>query len=230
MNILQFTAELAVVELTTRVSELEAFIRKYAQKSTYVYVNSESDFIKHSHPYRILSSALHKHSQISTAILPDFIFNYHRSAGQRLFGYLFSDPVAKCDYDMFVRIFTDTTHLDVKNLNECTFVSFSELVQDRPNPIHKLTIDTNLTGYHSYIGGAITDRSSRNHGKIISIFYLEYVLRHLSNPDKSKYVFINEMLTKLYSEVTDTPVLDTIEHQATNTLESLTIVRARLGI
>lgn len=230
MNTLQLTAELATLESITKVADLDRFIRRYAKKSNYVSMGSEDKFMEYRYPYRILSSALYKHSQISTSKLPDFIITYHNVIGVALFNYIFAVPVARCDYDMFVRIFTDTSSLSARN-RISTLSSFSELVQDRPNPIKNLTINPDLFGYDLYIGNMSTIFDhGRSDTTVTTIFYLEYILRHLSNPDKSKYLFLNQMLDELYIKEVNQKYLDNIEHQVTNTLETLAKVRSRLGI
>ena len=89
MNPLIYMASVKQIQSATKVSELEALVRKYHRMvNTWKSNFDQTDIC----PYKLSTLALNRHAEKSKAILPDFLYEYKRNLHDSIIKSLLNQP------------------------------------------------------------------------------------------------------------------------------------------
>ena len=94
-------ASVKQIQLATKVSELEALVRKYYGMVKTWKSNFDQTDICH---YKLLTLALNKHAEKSKAILPEFLHECKRSLHNNIINSLLSDPSNLPTYEFLINV------------------------------------------------------------------------------------------------------------------------------
>ena len=138
MNPLIYMASVKQIQMTTKVSELEALVRKYHGMVNTWKSNFDQTDICH---YKLLTLALNRHAEKSKAILPEFLYEYKQDIHKNIINSLLSDPSNLPTYEFLMDVLEFDSVLTIPR-NDYYLDTLNTIIGNQP--IH-FTIDWNLT-------------------------------------------------------------------------------------
>lgn len=138
MNPLIYMASVKQIQIATKVSELEALVRKYdgmvnKWKSTF----DQTDI----HNYKLITLALNRHAEKSKAILPEFLYEYKRSLHNSIINSLLKQPGNLPTYEFLMDVLEFDSVLTMPR-NDYFLDTLNSIIGNQP--IH-FTINWNST-------------------------------------------------------------------------------------
>ena len=143
MNPLLYMASVKQIQSATKVSELEALVRKYDNLVNKWKYNFEQNDICY---YKLSTLALNRHAEKSKAILPEFLYEYKRNLHNSIINSLLSNPGNLPTYEFLIDLLEFDSVLTIPRNNDFMPV-LNSIIGDKP--IH-FTIDwteTRLTDF-----------------------------------------------------------------------------------
>jgi hypothetical protein len=231
MNILEFKVALQAIKDMNYAYEFEAAVRQYTGMLNTWRTPDLSD----QYTYRLASSALEGFYSRSKSELPEKLVNIITQVGKKIFNILYeSVEPATTDYQHFMTIFEDTPALTTISTKGYAILNFSEVVKD--SPINTLiTFSHTPAGLFEYIGEKYVNANTmqvdiKRYPTIAKIIHLEHLLKHTKDPDKSKYVHLNNLISSAYAALkpSDIDRIPAIIYHSTDILDLIAIVKSKL--
>ena len=157
MNPLIYMASVKQIQSATKVSELEALVRKYQAKVNKWQSTFDQTDICH---YKLLTLALNRHAEKSKAILPEFLYSYKRNLHNNIIDSLLSNPDNLPTYEFLIDALEFDSVLIIPSNNKFMPV-LNSIIGDKP--IH-FTINWNLTYLTDF------DKCSTAHNKQLQLY------------------------------------------------------------
>ncbi len=157
MNPLLYMASIKQIQSATKVSELEALVRKYHGRVNIWKSNFDQTDICH---YKLLTLALNRHAEKSKAILPEFLYEYKRDIHNNIIKSLLTDPSNLPTYEFLMDVLEFDSVLTMPR-NADFLPLLNSIIGNQP--IH-FTIDWDLTYLTEF------DRCSTAHDKQLKLY------------------------------------------------------------
>ena len=138
MNPLLYMASVKQIQSATKVSELEALVRKYNGMVNKWQRTFDQTDICH---YKLLTLALNRHAEKSKAILPDFLYDYKWTLHNNIINSLLNQPDNLPTYEFLMDLLEFDSVLTIPRNNDFMSV-LNSIIGNQP--IH-FTINWNLT-------------------------------------------------------------------------------------
>ena len=101
MDPLIYMASVKQIQLATKVSELEALVRKYhGMVNKWQRTFDQTDI----HNYKLMTLALNRHAEKSKAILPEFLYEHKKSLHNNIMNSLLSNPSNLPTYEFLMDV------------------------------------------------------------------------------------------------------------------------------
>lgn len=157
MNPLIYMASVKQIQIATKVSELEALVRKYHGKvTTWSNLFFQTDICH----YKLLTLALNRHAEKSKAILPEFLYEYKARLHDSIIKSLLKQPDNLPTYEFLIDLLEFDSILTMPH-NEDFLPLLNSIIGNQP--IH-FTIDWDLTYLTDF------DRCSTAHDKQLQLY------------------------------------------------------------
>ena len=151
MNPLIYMASIKQIQSATKVSELEALVRKYNKRA----IIRKSEFDQTDiHYYKLLTLALNRHAEKSKAILPDFLYEYKSNLHNEIIKSLLNQPGNLPTYEFLMDVLEFDSVLTMPR-NDYFLDTLNTIIGNQP--IH-FTINWNLT-YLTDFDGCSTEHN-----------------------------------------------------------------------
>lgn len=146
MNSLIYMASVKQIQIATKVSELEALVRKYNRRvNTWKNEFDQTDILY----YKLMTLALNRHAEKSKAILPEFLYEYKTRLHNNIIHSLFTDPSNLPTYELLIDLLEFDSVLTMPR-NDDFLPVLNTIIGNQP--IH-FTINwklTYLTGFDNF--------------------------------------------------------------------------------
>lgn len=150
-------ASVKQIQMATKVSELEALVRKYAGRvSTWKNEFDQTDILY----YKLMTLALNRHAEKSKAILPELLYGYKRNLHNYIIKSLLSQPDNLPTYEFLMDVLEFDSVLTIPR-NDDFLPLLNSIISNQP--IH-FTINWNLTYLTDF------DRCSTEHNKDTQLY------------------------------------------------------------
>lgn len=157
MNPLLYMASVKQIQSATKVSELEALVRKYhGVVNTWQNTFDQTDICH----YKLLTLALNRHAEKSKAILPEFLYEYKRYLHNNIINSLLSDPSNLPTYEFLINVLEFDSVLTMPR-NDYFLDTLNSIIGNQP--IH-FTINWALTHLTDF------DRCSTAHDRQLKLY------------------------------------------------------------
>lgn len=143
MNPLIYMASIKQIQSATKVSELEALVRKYHGMVNTWESNFDQTDICH---YKLLTLALNRHAEKSKAVLPEFLYAYKAKLHDSIINSLLSNPGNLPTYEFLMDVLEFDSVLTMPR-NDYFLDTLNSIIGNQP--IH-FTIDWDLTYLTSF--------------------------------------------------------------------------------
>ena len=157
MNPLIYMSSVKQIQMATKVSELEALVRKYNGMVNKWQNKFDQTDICH---YKLLTLALNRHAEKSKAILPEFLYEYKRDIHNNIINSLLTDPSNLPTYEFLMDVLEFDSVLTTPR-NDYFLETLNSIIGNQP--IH-FTINWNLTYLTEF------DRCSTEHNKDTQLY------------------------------------------------------------
>ena len=157
MNPLLYMASVKQIQSATKVSELEALVRKYDGMVNTRQSTFDQTDICH---YKLSTLALNRHAEKSKAILPEFLHEYKRDIHNNIIKSLLTDPSNLPTYEFLMDVLEFDSVLTMPR-NDYFLDTLNSIIGNQP--IH-FTINWNATYLTDF------DRCSTTHDRKILLY------------------------------------------------------------
>ena len=157
MNPLIYMASVKQIQMATKVSELEALVRKYNGIVNKWKRTFDQTDICH---YKLLTLALNRHTEKSKAILPEFLYEYKRNLHNSIINSLLTQLDNLPTYEFLIDLLEFDSIL-IMPRNDYFLPLLNSIIGNQP--IH-FTIDWDLTYLTDF------DRCSTEHDRKIQLY------------------------------------------------------------
>ena len=157
MNPLLYMASVKQIQSATKVSELEALVRKYHRMVNTWKSNFDQTDI---HNYKLSTLALNRHAEKSKAILPEFLYEYKQDKHKNIINSLLSDPSNLPTYEFLINVLEFDSVLNMPR-NDYFLDTLNSIIGNQP--IH-FTINWTSTYLTDF------DRCSTTHDKQLQLY------------------------------------------------------------
>ena len=157
MNPLLYMASVKQIQSATKVSELEALVRKYHGMVNTWKSNFDQTDICH---YKLLTLALNRHAEKSKAILPEFLHEYKRNLHNNIINSLLKKPDNLPTYEFLINVLEFDSVLTMPR-NDYFLDTLNSIIGNQP--IH-FTINWSSTYLTDF------DRCSTTHDRKIQLY------------------------------------------------------------
>lgn len=157
MNQLIYMASVKQIQMATKVSELDALVRKYnGMVNTWKSIFDQTDI----HYYKLMTLALNRHAEKSKAILPEFLYEYKRNIHNYIINSLLKQPDNLPTYEFLMDVLEFDSVITIPR-NDYFLKTLNSIIGNQP--IH-FTIDWDLTYLTDF------DRCSTAHDKQLQLY------------------------------------------------------------
>lgn len=157
MNPLIYMASVKQIQMATKVSDIEALVRKYNGMVN----NWQSTFDQTNiYYYKLSTLALNKHTEKSKAVLPEFLYKNKRKIHNNIINSLLTDPSNLPTYEFLMDVLEFDSVLTIPR-NNYFLDTLNSIIGNQP--IH-FTINWNLTYLTDF------DRCSTEHKKDTQLY------------------------------------------------------------
>ena len=157
MNPLIYMASVKQIQMATKVSELEALVRKYSGMVNKWKRTFDQTDICH---YKLSTLALNRHTEKSKAVLSEFLYNYKQYTHNNIINSLLTQQDNLPTYEFLMDVLEFDSVLTMPR-NDYFLDTLNTIIGNQP--IH-FTIDWNLTYLTDF------DRCSTRHNKNIQLY------------------------------------------------------------
>ena len=175
MNPLIYMTSVKQIQIATKVSELEALVRKYSEMvNKWQRTFDQTDI----HYYKLMTLALNRHTEKSKAILPDFLYEYKRNLHKNIINSLLSQPGNLPTYEFLIDVLEFDSVLIMPH-NNYFLDTLNSIIGNQP--IH-FTINWELTYLTDF------DRCSTEHYNNIQLYLAGVRYKQVNFPTKYQTV------------------------------------------
>ena len=175
MNPLIYMASVKQIQLATKVSELEALVRKYNGMVNKWRRTFDQTDICH---YKLLTLALNRHAEKSKAILPDFLYDYKWDLHNNIINSLLEQPGSLPTYEFLIDLLEFDSMLTMPR-NDDFLPLLNTIIGNQP--IH-FTINWELTYLTDF------DRCSTTHDKQLQLYLTGLRYKQVNFPTQYRTV------------------------------------------
>ena len=194
MNPLLYMASVKQIQMATKVSELEALVRKYNGMVNRWQRTFDQTDICH---YKLLTLALNRHTEKSKAILPEFLYEYKSRLHNNIINSLLTDPSNLPTYEFLMDVLEFDSVLTMPR-NDDFLPLLNTIIGNQP--IH-FTINWNLTYLTDF------DRCSTTHDKQLQLYLTGVRYKQVNFP--TQYQTVIESYLNYYR-----PTSESLDKQA----------------
>lgn len=146
MNPLIYMASIKQIQSATKVSELEALVRKYhGMINTWKNKFNQTDI----HNYKLMTLALNRHTEKSKTILPDFLYEYKAKLHNNIIKSLLKQPDNLPTYEFLIDVLEFDSVLTMPHNNDFMPV-LNSIIGDKPIHFNIDWTETSLTSFDSW--------------------------------------------------------------------------------